>query len=210
VLLGAVAGYVAYRALKSIDYHPLELLLTVALVMFVYGLSFECDASGPIAVVVAGIIIGNPGRARAMSENTRRYLEAFWSMVDEILNAILFLLLGLQTLAISWQRGAIVAGLILVPVALVARLVSVAVPVVLLPRVHPRPGLAAILCWGGLRGGISVALLLSLPDFPGKPLLQGITFVVVVFSILVQGTTMPRLLARFPWTSSVPGAEPGV
>jgi CPA1 family monovalent cation:H+ antiporter len=197
LLLGAIAGYVAYRALKSIDYHPLELLITVALVMFVYGLSFACRCSGPIAVVVAGMIIGNPGKRWAMSENTRRYLEAFWDMVDEILNAILFLLLGLQALAIAWRSGVFLAGLLLVPVVLAARLISVAGPMAILPKPSPHPGLAAILTWGGLRGGISVALLLSLPEFPGKPLLEGITFIVVVFSILVQGTTMPPLLARY-------------
>ncbi len=202
LLLGAITGYLAYRALKSVDYHPLELLITVALVMFVYGLSLACGASGPIAVVVAGMIIGNPGRKWAMSENTRRYMDAFWSMVDEILNAILFLLLGLQTLAISWRSSTLLAGLILVPVVLLARLVSVAAPMALLPRSNPRNGLVAILTWGGLRGGIAVALVLSLSEFPGRPLLLGITFVVVVFSILVQGTTTPWLLARHGWASS--------
>jgi CPA1 family monovalent cation:H+ antiporter len=206
VLLGAVVGYVAYRALKSIDYHPLELLITVALVMFVYGLSAACHASGPVAVVVAGIIIGNPGRQRAMSENTQRYLEAFWDMTDEILNAILFLLLGLQALTIPWTGGLLLAGLALVPVVLFARFVSVAAPLAVVSVPNPRPGLAPVLTWGGLRGGISVALLLSLPDFPGKPLLQGITFVVVVFSVLVQGTLMPRLLSHYKMTS--PAASP--
>ena len=201
LLLGAITGYLAYRALKSVDYHPLELLITLALVMFVYGLSFSCGASGPIAVVVAGMIIGNPGRKWAMSENTRHYMEAFWSMVDEILNALLFLLLGLQTLTISWRGGVLVAGLILVPVVLFARLVSVAAPMAVLPRSNPRPGSVAILTWGGLRGGIAVALVLSLSAFPGKPLLLGITYVVVVFSILVQGTTTPWLLAHYGWAS---------
>jgi CPA1 family monovalent cation:H+ antiporter len=206
VLLGGAVGYVAFRALKSIDYHPLELLITVALVMFVYGLSAACHASGPIAVVVAGIIIGNPGRQRAMSENTRRYLEAFWDMTDEILNAILFLLLGLQALTIPWTGSLLLAGLALVPVVLFARFVSVATPLAIISVPNPRPGLAPILTWGGLRGGISVALLLSLPDFPGKPLLQGITFVVVVFSVLVQGTLMPRLLTHYKMTSPASGS----
>jgi CPA1 family monovalent cation:H+ antiporter len=206
VLLGAIAGYVAYRALKSIDYHPLELLITFALVMFVYGLAFACDASGPIAVVVAGIIIGNPGKKWAMSENTRRYLEAFWDMVDEILNAILFLLLGLQSLAISWRGGMLLAGLLLVPLVLLARLVSVAAPMAVLRRARTRPGLTAVLTWGGLRGGISVALLLSVSEFPGKPLLEGLTYIVVVFSVLVQGTTMPRLLRHYALSSPKDGA----
>ena len=122
--------------------------------------------------------------------------------VDEILNAILFLLLGLQTLAIPWQGKAFVAGLLLVPIVLIARLVSVSIPIAVLPQINSRRGLAAILTWGGLRGGISVALLLSLSAFSGKPLLQAITYIVVVFSILVQGTTMPRLLARFKLTAS--------
>ena len=205
VLLGAVAGVVAYLALKSIDYHPLELLITFALVMFVYGLAFACGASGPIAVVVAGIIIGNPGKKWAMSEKTRRYLEAFWDMVDEILNAILFLLLGLQTLAIPWRGGLVLAGLLLVPLVLLARLVSIAAPLAVLRRTPSQPGLAAVLTWGGLRGGVSVALLLSVSDFPGKPLLQGITYIVVVFSVLVQGTTMPRLLRHYNLSRPAPG-----
>ena len=137
-----------------------------------------------------------------MSENTRRYMDAFWSMVDEILNAILFLLLGLQSLAISWQSSTLLAGLVLVPVVLLARLVSVAAPMALLPRSSPRHGLVTILTWGGLRGGIAVALVLSLSEFPGRPLLLGITFVVVVFSILIQGTTTPWLLVRYGWASS--------
>jgi CPA1 family monovalent cation:H+ antiporter len=202
LLIGSAAAFAAYRALKSIDYHPLELLITVALVMFVYGISFSCGASGPIGVVVAGLIIGNPGRKWAMTENTRNNLDAFWSMVDEILNAILFLLLGLQALAISWRLGAVTAGLILVPVVLLARYISVALPVAILPGRNSRSGLAAILTWGGLRGGISVALLLSLAPFQGRTLLQGVTFIVVVFSILVQGATMPWLLRRLGWRSA--------
>ncbi len=208
LMLGAVIGYLGYRALKSIDYHPLELLITFALVMFVYGLSFACQTSGPLAVVVAGIIVGNPGRKWAMSPNTRLYLDAFWSMTDEILNAVLFLLLGLQALAIPWRPGMLWAGLMIVPVVLLARLVSIVAPMAVVPLSNARPGLAAMLTWGGLRGGISVALLLSLTDFPGKELLFEVTYIVVVFSILVQGTTMPRLLSRCGWTAG--GPAPGV
>jgi CPA1 family monovalent cation:H+ antiporter len=201
VLLGAVAGYLAYRALKSIDYHPLEILITVALVMFVYGLSYSCGASGLIGVVVAGMIIGNPGRKWAMSETTRHNLEGFWNTVDEILNTLLFLLLGLQGVAIAWHGIVLLAGALIVPVVLFARLISVAAPMAALPSTGGGRGLAVILTWGGLRGGLSIALLLSLSAFPGKPLLLGITYLVVVFSILVQGTSMPHLLRHFGWAT---------
>jgi CPA1 family monovalent cation:H+ antiporter len=196
--LGLGLGYVGYRALKSIDDHPLELLITLALVMFMYSASFWIHVSGPIAVVIAGLLIGNPGRRFAMSDRTREHVDAFWSMVDEILNAVLFLLLGLEVFAVPLGVEAVVAGLVAVPVALAARYISVAIPVTAM-RVRGRflHGIVPVLTWSGLRGGISVAMALSLPHFPAKPLLLAATYAVVVFSILVQGLTVRRVLVHY-------------
>jgi CPA1 family monovalent cation:H+ antiporter len=196
--LGLGLGYVGYRALKSIDDHPLELLITLALVMFMYSLSFWIHVSGPIAVVLAGLLIGNPGRRFAMTQKTREHVDSFWQMVDEILNAVLFLLLGLEVFAVPAGPRAIVLGVLVVPVALAARLISVSLPIAAM-RLHGRSsrGLIQILTWSGLRGGISVAMVLSLPVFPARSYLLACTYAVVVFSILVQGLTMRRVLVHY-------------
>jgi CPA1 family monovalent cation:H+ antiporter len=196
--LGLVLGYVGYQALKSLDDHSLELLITLALATGIYALAFPIHVSGPIAVVVAGLLIGNAGRSSAMSDRTREHVDAFWSMIDYVLNAVLFLLIGLQVFGISAGRPAVLAGLVAIPIALIARAVSVALPVMAMRRSGDFiRGIIPILTWGGLRGGISVALALSLPRFPGKDYLLAATYAVVVFSILVQGLTMRRLLVHF-------------
>ncbi len=196
--LGLGFGYTAYRALKTLNEHTLELLITVALVMFTYSLSFRLGVSGPIAMVVSGLLIGNPGRRKAMSAQTQAYIGAFWNMMDEILNAVLFLLLGLEVLSVPAGLNGVSAGILLIPVVLAARLASVAFPIfaLRLPRPSAR-GLIPVLTWGGLRGGLPVAMVLSLPSFPAKGLLLVSTYAIVVFSIVVQGLTMKRLLARY-------------
>ncbi len=196
--LGLALGYVGYRALKSIDDHPLELLITLALVMFLYALSFWIHVSGPIGVVVAGLLIGNPGRRFAMSDRTREHVDAFWSMTDEVLNAVLFLLLGLEVLAVERWADVLVPALLAVPICLIARAISVAVPVTAMRRPGSfHRGLVPVLTWSGLRGGISVALVLALPRFPGKEVLLAITYAVVVFSVLVQGLSVRRVLVYY-------------
>lgn len=196
--LGLGLGYLGYRALKSIDDHPLELLITLALVMFMYALSFWIHVSGPIAVVVAGLLIGNPGRKFAMSRDTREHVDAFWNMVDEILNAVLFLLLGLQVFAVPLGYGVVVAATLAVPVVLLARFVSVLVPVAVMSLRGPSiRGLLPVLTWTGLRGGISVAMMLSLPMFPAREYVMACTYAVVVFSILAQGLTVRRVLVHY-------------
>ena len=196
--LGLVLGYISYRALKSIDDRSLELLITLGLVMFLYSLSFWLHVSGPIGVVVAGLLIGNTGRRFAMSARTREHLDAFWNMTDEILNAVLFLLLGLQVFSVSNWLEVLTPALLTVPICLFARFVSVAIPVSAMRAGGPlRRGLVPILTWSGLRGGISVALVLSLPQFPGKEILLASTYAVVVFSVLVQGLTVRRLLVYY-------------
>jgi Na+:H+ antiporter len=203
--LGLGLGYVGYRALLSIDDHPLELLITLALAMFLYAVSFWIGVSGPIAVVVAGLLIGNPGRKFAMSKRTKEHVEAFWSMTDEILNAVLFLLIGLEFLAVSEPRRVILAGLLAVPIALAARFVSVAIPVAAMSvRGRYLRGIVPVLTWSGLRGGISVAMVLSLPRFPAKDLLVACTYAVVVFSILVQGLTVRRVLVYYGIGAALP------
>jgi CPA1 family monovalent cation:H+ antiporter len=196
--LGLALGYVGYRALKSIDDHPLELLITLALVMFLYSLSFWIHVSGPIGVVVAGLLIGNPGRRLAMSKRTREHVDGFWHMIDEILNAVLFLLLGLEVFAVQRWSHVILPAILAIPICLLARFVSVGLPV---RAMHVRGaiarGLIPVLTWSGLRGGISVALVLALPRFEGKEILLASTYAVVVFSVLVQGLTMRQVLVHY-------------
>jgi CPA1 family monovalent cation:H+ antiporter len=204
--LGLALGFVGYRALKSIDDHPLELLITLALVMFLYSLSFWIHVSGPIGVVVAGLLIGNPGRHFAMSERTREHVDAFWRMLDEILNAVLFLLLGLEVFAVDTWSVVLAPAVLAIPICLLARFVAVAVPVsAMRVRGSLRRGLIPILTWSGLRGGISVALVLSLPPFAGKEILLACTYAVVVFSVLVQGLTVRRVLAYYGFGDQATG-----
>jgi CPA1 family monovalent cation:H+ antiporter len=198
VAVGLGLGYVGYRALKSINDHPLELLITLALVMFLYSLSFWIEVSGPIAVVVAGLLIGNPGRRLAMSERTREHVDGFWSMMDEILNAVLFLLLGLEVFAVHRWSDVLLPALAAIPICLLARFVSVGIPVrAMRVRGALGRGLIPVLAWSGLRGGISVALVLALPRFDGKDVLLASTYAVVVFSVLVQGLTVRRVLVHY-------------
>ena len=198
VLLGLGLGYAAYRALKSINFHQLELLITLALAMSIYSASFRLHVSGPIAVVVAGLLIGTHGKKFAMSQVTAEHVDAFWGMVDDILNALLFLLIGLEALAPPLGAPVLLAALLVIPASLAARWVSVALPMALLGlyRKYPR-GIVPILTWGGLRGGLSVAMVLSLPPLPEKELFLDCTFGVVLFSVLAQGMTMRRLLSRY-------------
>jgi CPA1 family monovalent cation:H+ antiporter len=198
IAVGLILGYVAYRALKSLDDHPLELLITLALVMFAYSLSFWIQVSGPIAVVVAGLLIGNPGRRLAMSARTREHVDGFWSMIDEILNAVLFLLLGLEVFAVQHWADVILPALVAIPICLFARFVSVGIPVraMTVGRALGR-GLIPVLTWSGLRGGISIALVLALPRFDGKDVLLASTYAVVVFSVLVQGLSVRRVLVHY-------------
>jgi CPA1 family monovalent cation:H+ antiporter len=193
--LGLVAGYSAYRAMKTIDQHSLEVLITVALVMATYALGAWLHVSGPLAVVVAGLFIGNPGKRFAMSQTTREHIDTFWSVLDELLNSLLFLAIGFEVIAVTITGQIVGAGLIAIPVVLLARFVSVAGPMTVLGlRQEFTKGAIPVLTWGGLRGGISVALALSLPTSPVKPLLLATTYAVVIFSIVVQGLSIERVV----------------
>ncbi len=197
-LLGFAAGWIVYRLMKAIDDYKVEVLLSLALVMGAYSLASQLHVSGPIAVVVAGLLIGNRGRTFAMSDKTADYLEKFWELLDEILNALLFLLIGIEALVVAFEPRAAIAGLIAIAIVLLARLTSVAIPISLLRmRREFSQGVIRILTWAGLRGGISVALVLSLPPIPEKQLLVTCTYIIVLFSILVQGLTIRKVLNRY-------------
>ena len=196
IFFGFAIGWLTYLMLKSVDNYQVEVLLTLALVMGGYALAHAIHVSGPIAMVVAGIFIGNRGRLFAMSEKTREHLDSFWELMDEILNAVLFLLIGLEVLVLTTKGSYLIAGLAMIPVVLLARFISVGLPVTFMRRIRDfSPNAVKIMTWGGLRGGISVALALSIPSGPERDALLTITYIIVVFSILVQGLTIERLVA---------------
>ena len=189
--LGLAAGWLSYHMLRAVDDHDVEVLLTLALVAGTYALAGSLHLSGPIAVVVAGLLVGNRGRLLAMSERSRAHLDAFWSLLDELLNALLFVLMGLEVLVLSLEAGPLAAGVVVIPLVLLARLIGVGLPVaVLRPLRRFSPGAVRVLTWGGLRGGISIALALSLSAGPERDVIVTLTYVVVVFSVLVQGLTI--------------------
>jgi len=197
VLFGLGIGYLAYQMLKSVDNYQVELLITIALVAGGYALADALHLSGPIAIVVAGLLIGNHGRLFGMSEKTRAHLDVFWELVDEILNAVLFVLIGLEVLVLTFTKQYLLASLLIIPLVLFARFVAIGIPVTLLrPFRAFSPGAVRIMTWGGLRGGISVALALSLPPSRERDVILAITYAVVVFSIVVQGLTLERMVKR--------------
>ncbi|MEM7144818.1 MAG: sodium:proton antiporter [Verrucomicrobiota bacterium] len=194
IAFGLALGALGFYLLKSIDNYQVEVLITLAVVTGGYSLAMALHISGPLAMVVAGLMIGNHGRALAMSQTTRKRLDVFWELVDEVLNAVLFVLIGLELLIIQWTPTALVAGLIAIPLVLTARLIAVSTPVSILRFFRSfDPGTIRMLTWGGLRGGISVALVLALPQGPERDLFLTITYIVVIFSIAVQGLTLNRL-----------------
>ncbi len=197
VLLGAIFGGVAYFMLKTVDNYQVEVLITLALVMGVYSLALAWHMSGPLAMVVAGLMIGNHGRQLAMSDTTRDHLDKFWELVDEVLNAILFLLIGLEFLILSITGQNLLLGVLAIPLVLMARLVAVSVPITALKPFRAfSKGVVPILTWGGLRGGISVALALAIPPGPEREIFLTMTYVIVIFSIAVQGMTLKPLIQR--------------
>jgi CPA1 family monovalent cation:H+ antiporter len=197
-LFGLAVGWIGFRAMKGIDEHNLEILITLAIVMGGYALAGVLHVSGPVAMAVAGLLIGNHGVALAMSETTRQHLLGFWSLIDEILNSVLFLLIGLEVVAIAIEASFLLAGLISIAIVLAARAIAVGVPMAVLMRFLPfTRGAFPLLVWGGLRGGISIALALSLPDGAMRDLILSATYVVVVFSVVVQGATVGAAARRF-------------
>jgi CPA1 family monovalent cation:H+ antiporter len=195
LIFGLLIGAIAYWMLKSVENYQVEILITLALVTGGFALADVLHLSGPIAIVVAGLLIGNHGRMLAMSDEVRDHLDNFWELVDEILNAVLFVLIGLEVLILTFNRAYILAGIILIPLLLAVRFVCVGIPVVILKRFRTfSPHVIKILTWGGLRGGISVALALSLPAGENREAILAVTYAIVVFSIIVQGLTIGRLV----------------
>lgn len=194
-LFGYLLGMVGYYLLKSIDSYVEEVLITLALVMGGYAFSSFIHISGPLAVVVAGLLMSDRARMFAMSDVTRQYVDMFWEILDEVFNAVLFILIGLEVLAISFERSYIIAGIIAIVVVLVSRFISVGIPISLMKLKRKFiPRTIQILTWGGLRGGISVALALSLTEEMHREVIVSVTYIVVIFSIIVQGLTIGNLV----------------
>jgi CPA1 family monovalent cation:H+ antiporter len=197
LLFGALLGYATYYLMRSIDNYRVEVLISLAVVMGGYTLADHLHVSAPLAIIVAGIIIGTKGRAVALSPTSRDYLGKFWDLIDDIFNAILFLLIGLQMLVIKTQFTTIIVGGIMVFVVLFGRWMAVFLPVSLLRfRIKFEKNAVTILTWGGLRGGLSVAMALSLPQRMHRDELVLITYIIVIFSIIIQGLTIGKVAAK--------------
>lgn len=203
-ILGIVTGGIVHFAMRGIDEYVIEIMLTLALVTVSYAVALHLHISPLIAVVCAGLLIGNIGTDKAMSDTTREHLNNFWTLIDEILNAVLFLLIGLEVVLLRFDWAPLVAGLVAIPLVLLARFISVGASITLLKPFRTfTPGAIRVLTWGGLRGGISVALALSLPESPFKATILMVTLIVVVFSVVVQGLTISRVIRKV-----VPSVDP--
>jgi len=207
LLLGLVVGYGAVQMIRGVDSYPVEILITLALATSGYALAETVHVSAPLAVVIMGLVMGNLGAKKAMSEKTKAHLFGFWELLDELLNLLLFGLIGLQVLALDVAIHHLWVGGIAILIVLFARWVSVAIPLAAMSPFRTfAPHAVKILTWGGLRGGISIALALSLPKFEGRDLLISATYVVVLFSLLVQATSLSKLLRKLSATEKPPAA----
>ena len=200
MVFGLLLGWTFYKLLKSVDDYALEIMLTISLVMGGYSLATYFHLSGPLAMVVAGLFIGNHGKRFAMSDTTHTKLFSFWELIDEFLNAVLFVLIGIVILQVSIQITFVLAGIISIPIVLSVRFISISIPIKFFKiKKTFTNGVEKIMTWGGLRGGISIALALSLPDsIPSetKNLILTATYLIVIFSIVVQGLTIKSLIQK--------------
>ena len=195
-ILGLAVGWIGYRAMKAIDDYAVEVLVTLAVVMGGYSLAMALHISGPVAMAVAGLLIGNQGVSYAMSDTTKDYVLKFWALIDEVLNAVLFLLIGLEAVVVADRFGLLGLGVLTIPLVLAARAISVGAPLLAWRKLWPFRLAFPVMTWGGLRGGISIALALSLPPGAMKDVLVAATYVVVLFSVLAQGGTIGGVVRR--------------
>ncbi len=207
LVLGFAFGWIAYRAMRSLDAANLEILISAACVLALNLVALKLHVSAPLAAVAAGLLLGNRGRLFAMSDETKRHLDIVWHFIDEVLNAILFLLVGLEVFALAFQLQPMLAGLVLIPLVLLARSAAVFLPLAALRRFVDLPrGSRRVLIWGGLKGGISVALAMSLEPSAARELILVATYLTVIFSIVVQGLTVGPLIRRLAEDSDATGA----
>ena len=207
IALGLLAGWLTFRLMKVIDHYETEVIITLALVMGLSILAHKIHVSGPLAVVVAGIFIGNKSPKIAWSDTTQNYVDKFWELIDVLLNAVLFVLIGLELLIISAKEEYLMVGIIAIPIALLARYISLAGPIAIFEKkLDFIPKTNLLMTWGGIRGGISIALALSLEPQMERELFLTVTYVIVVFSIIAQGLTIgplvKRVLSNYPNTDS--------
>ncbi len=196
-LLGLCTGYVAYRAMRRIDEYVVEVFISLAVVTVTYTLSEKLHISGPIAVVAAGLLIGERGPADALSETTQRYLFGFWTLIDQLANSVLFLLIGLELIVVGVNLRFGWLAACAIPLVLVARALSIGIPIQALSfGLRFIKGTIPVLIWGGVRGGISIALALSLPYVDQRPIILTATYAVVLFTIIVQGLTLKWVIRR--------------
>lgn len=195
--LGLALGYLTFQLTRTIDHYETEVMITLAIVMGGYLLASKLHFSGPLAVVAAGLFVGNSARETGMSETTRLYLDRFWELVDVFLNAVLFVLIGLELLIISYEGSYLIAGIMSIAIVLISRYLVLKVPIAMFrKRLNFVPHTDLIMSWGGLRGGISIALALSLAEDMNREFFLTVTYVVVVFSIIVQGLTVEPLIKK--------------
>ncbi|HVY86262.1 MAG TPA: sodium:proton antiporter [Caulobacterales bacterium] len=195
--LGLVIGYAGFLLMRSIEDYSVELLITLAVVMGGYSLASVLHVSGPVAMAAAGLLIGNQGVQHAMTEETRDYIVRFWALLDEVLNAVLFLLIGLLGVALlAGDPTRLLIGALAIPLVMAARAISVGAPLLFWSKLFPFNSTFGVLVWGGLRGGISIAMALSLPEGPTKDVIVTATYVVVLFSVLLQGSTVQRIMPK--------------
>lgn len=204
--LGAVAGWLAVAAMRQIDDYLTEVGITLALATGAYALAQHLSLSGPIAVVVAGLMLGRHASGEAMSAETRRYVTAFWTIVDENLNGVLFLLVGLVVIGLKFDLQVDALAVVAIPLTLAGRWISIAGPSAIVARVDRsiRPGLGTVLTWAGVRGGLSLAMALSMPPSRQRDIIVAATYVVVVFSVIVQSLTLERLIVRVGYGRPLP------
>ena len=203
LVLALAAGLVTHEMLRRVDNYQVGVLITLALAMGLYALADALHLSAPIAVVVTGLFLSNRGRSSAMTDKTREHIGAFWELIDEILNVVLFMLIGLELLVMPFERGWLLAGALAIPIVLAARWLCVAGIIGPLSWMTKQSkGAITILTWAGLRGGISVAMALSIPESGSRSLILTLTYCVVVFSIIVQGLTVGRVIRRSSGSTS--------